>query len=217
MAAFSVNLCSGTTTWAFFSASTAPSAMAGGLSLLSTTAPGAGIALDAEGEVDAATISGTNPAIGFRDSSAGSVRTWINKPARAIGHLKLPSDAGTFSDEAGSYDSATAITGNLTAQTLFAFPDSNSRFFRLVVYGVCTTSVAGSTVMINFAYTDEQQAQTVSSSAQTCAAAGDILTFTAPAYANTSNVTISTTTVNSPVYLLHARLELLGPDTFGSN
>ena len=217
VAAVSVDLCAGTTSWAFYSSSTAPSSMLGSLAIGSNTAPGTGIALDAQGEVDTAAISGTNPAIGFRDSSAGSVRTWINKPARAIGHLKLPSDAGTFSDEAGSYDSATAITGNLAAQTLFAFPDGNSRFFRLVVYGVCTSSVASSTVTIVFTYTDEQQAQTVSSSAQTCAAAGDILTFTAPSYANTANVKVSTTTANSPVYLLHARLELLGPDTFGSN
>jgi len=203
--------------FALYSDTTAPITMLGSIAVGSLTPPTTGVAVDAEGEVDAGAMSGTTPSIGFRDTGAGSVRTWINNPSGAIGHLKLPSSAGTLSDEAGAYDSATAITGNLAAQTLFAPPDTNNRFFRLVVYGVCTSSVAGSTVTVNFTFTDEQQAQTVSSSAQTCAAAGDILTFTAAAYANTGTIHISTTTVNSPVYLLHARLELLGPNAINSN
>jgi hypothetical protein len=220
VAALAVGPCSGTSVYSILSSSAADSALAGGLAVgtqsLSSLGGANSVVLDAEGGVVIGSDSGgTAPPLAIRSYSSGLASITINAIAGTHAY-RLPSDSATFSGVAGYYDTSSAVTGNISAQTLFAFPDGSSRFFRLDVYGVCTSAVASSTLTINLAYTDEQQTQTQSSSAQSCAAAGDIIQWATDLYAKSSNVTVSTTTANSPVYLLHARLTLLGPNVIDS-
>ena len=204
--------------FAYFSDSTASSAFLGGLSVGKDTAPSD--ELDVNGSIQIGSDNGANSPIDLISLSTGIASVHIHQPTGAGRDLKWPADSATLVGTVGNNDQSGTVTGNLAAQTLFSFGDYQNRFFRITVYGVCTTSVASSTVTIEALYGDEQQAQTASSTPQSCAAAGNILSYTASFYADPSvsaYVRYATVTANSPQYKIHAALEELGPDSFNSN
>jgi len=204
--------------FAFFSDITAPSAFEGGLSVGKESAPAD--TLDVNGALQVGNNGGGSAQIDIIATDQGVAKVHLIGPTGSLTRNdKWPSASSTLAGVVGDYNNA-AVTGNLGSQTLFSLPDASGRLFALHVYGVCTSSVAGSTVTITVTYNDDNGAQTQSSSAQSCAAAGEVLTLNTSLWANANGigaVRISTTTANSPVYAIHAGLTLAGTNTINSN
>lgn len=204
--------------FAFFSDITAPSAFEAGLSVGKESVPTD--MLDVNGALQVGNTGGGSAQIDIIATDQGVAKVHLIGPTGSLTRNdKYPSASSTLAGVVGDYNNA-AVTGDLSSQTLFNLPDASGRLFALHVYGVCTSSVAGSTVTITVTYNDDNGAQTQSSSAQSCAAAGDVLTLNTSLWANAGGigaVRISTTTANSPVYAIHAGLTLAGTNTINSN
>lgn len=204
-------VCSGAgNQFAFFSDAAFPSA------LLNTLAVGQQTAcvtiFCVNGGVQIGSTGGAQSDITLTSKNNGSVAVTLKMPLAGSGiNLKWPGDSATFVGTTNSYDN-TAVTGNLVSQTLFSAPDSTARHFRVSVYAACSASVTTSTLVLNVNYTDDVQAQTQSSSSISCASSGTKGSLIADFFsAGGNNVTISTTTTNSPQYKIHAIIEESNP------